>query len=115
MESMQSLLGVLTEYGPYGLLIFMWWNDMRAIRAQQTQHAKEMQTMMDRYAGDMSEMRQMYQNNVELVKTSNKLAEDLKDVVMINTQAFQRLDDAVEGNRFCPMVRLEKQAHGAQT
>ena len=32
MESMQSLLGVLTEYGPYGLLIFMWWNDMRAIR-----------------------------------------------------------------------------------
>jgi len=50
----------------------------------------------------------MYENNVVLVENYEKLAKDLHDVVIMNTQIVQRLADEIKTNQFCPMVRLEK-------
>ena len=60
------------------------------------------------------EMKTMYENNVQLVETNEKLAGDLKEVVIMNTQAITRLDEGIRGNQFCPMIRLEKKAQGVQ-
>jgi hypothetical protein len=56
----------------------------------------------------------MYQANVRLVEKFVELSGDLKDVVIMNTQAWQRTCDAVEKNQFCPQIRLEKHAKGVQ-
>ena len=56
----------------------------------------------------------MYKDNVSLVEELEEIANDLKDVVIMNTQAMTRLGDNIEKNQFCPMVRLEKQAKGVQ-
>ncbi len=50
----------------------------------------------------------MYENNVMLVENYEKLATDLHDVVIMNTQIMQRLADDIKTNQYCPMVRLEK-------
>jgi len=50
----------------------------------------------------------MYENNVMLVENYEKLATDLHDVVIMNTQIMQRLADEIKTNQYCPMVRLEK-------
>lgn len=50
---------------------------------------------------------EMYKSNASLCKDYEKLATDLKDVVMINTQTFSELAEAIKHNQFCPIVRKE--------
>lgn len=56
----------------------------------------------------------MYESNVELVQTTQGLAKDLKDVVILNTSEWQGTRTDVKNNQFCPMVRLKKEAKGVQ-
>lgn len=101
MPDLDTLLDVLQKFGPFGIVLVMWWFDMRAIRK-----------VLDCYKTDMAEIRRMYESNVKLVQAYEGMAKDLKDVIIMNTQAFTRLDDDIEQNQFCPMVRLKKQAEG---
>jgi len=64
------------------------------------------------YSKRHQEVVQMYENNVRLVEKYQEIAGDLKDVIVMNTQAFTRLEDAIEKNQFCPAVRLKKDATG---
>lgn len=54
----------------------------------------------------------MYEDNVTLVKDYSKLATDLHDVVIMNTQAMTQLIGSIRTNQYCPAVRLEKKAKG---
>lgn len=54
----------------------------------------------------------MYEENVSLVKDYSKLATDLHDVVIMNTQAMTRLIESIKTNQYCPAVRLKKEAKG---
>jgi len=54
----------------------------------------------------------MYENNVKLVEDYSKLATDLHDVVIMNTQAMTRLVDSIKTNQYCPSIRLQKLAKG---
>lgn len=54
----------------------------------------------------------MYEDNVSLVKDYSKLAIDLHDVVIMNTQAITKLVENIRTNQYCPAVRLEKEAKG---
>jgi hypothetical protein len=48
-------------------------------------------------------MRQMYENNVMLVKNYQILCGDLKDIVILNSKGFQALDDSIK--RKCSALR----------
>lgn len=56
----------------------------------------------------------MYENNVVLVETNQSLAKDLKDLIIMNTEAMTHLNDAVHQNMFCPAIRVDKRTeqHG---
>ena len=56
----------------------------------------------------------MYEDNVILVEDYSKLATDLHDVVIMNTQAMTRLLESIRTNQYCPAIRLEKKANGVQ-
>lgn len=101
--SIHAVLKVAAEFGLVGVVLVMWWMDSNRIRK-----------ILDQYKDDMSEMRQMYKNNTSLVKGYEGVANDLKEVVIMNTQAWQKTVDAIDSNQFCPMVRLEKKAQGVQ-
>lgn len=66
-------------------------------------------------------VKQMYEKNVELVRDSHGLSDDLKDIVIMNTQESQKTRSEVEkarddikNNRFCPVMRVEnKKTAGA--
>jgi len=51
----------------------------------------------------------MYESNVKLVERQDEIASDLREVVIMNTQAMTRALDAIDANQFCPMVRVENQ------
>lgn len=124
--TLENLQTFATTAGPFGLLLFMWWHDMRAMRkliadaqtaesehvAQTVEtahrHKDEMKNVLLQHKAWMDEVRQMYEKNVRLVEDYQRLATDLRDVVLMNTSTAQRLIDAIEKNQFCPVLRVEK-------
>lgn len=119
--SISLIFDVLRNFGPIGLIAFMWWVDIRNMRKILDENRRYNDEVLTAYRKDMAEIRGMYENNahlveryVELARDYKSLTKDLKDAYILNTQAFQRLSDDIEGNLFCPYVRLEKKAHGVQ-
>lgn len=94
---------VIRTLGLPGIIFIVWYFSQRA--HEQT---------LARYESDMREMRNMYERNAELVRQYKSLAEELKDIIVLNTQSITVLTEAVKQNQFCPMVRLEKRAKGVQ-
>jgi len=56
----------------------------------------------------------MYEKNVSLVEKYEKVASDLKDVIILHTQTTTTLIGDIRTNQYCPAVRLEKKALGKQ-
>jgi hypothetical protein len=50
-------------------------------------------------------VRHMYEKNVQLVKSFESIADNLQDLVIMNTQAMDGVSSAMRNNLFCPLVR----------
>lgn len=100
-SSVHTIIKIVAQFGVLGIVIVMWWMDSKSIR-----------TILNQYKSDMIEMRQMYKNNVHLVESNELLSGDLKEIIILNTQAMTTLAGKIDSNQFCPQVRLEKKAQG---
>ena len=58
------------------------------------------------------EVVRMYEHNVLLVKSSEKTAEGLQNVIYLSTQAITRMMEKADNNHFCPVIRERRNAHG---
>lgn len=103
-----AMFSVLGTFGVPGLIIVLWWLDMKAMRKARDDHKVEFQRILDSYKADMSEIRRMYEDNVSLVKDYHSVASDLKDIVILNTRAMTEMTEAIRMNEFCPMQRTKK-------
>ncbi len=83
--SLVDIISNFSSFGITGVLAVLCWSSI-----------KDNQKTLAVYRQDMMEWRRMYENNVELVKRYSTLAEDLKEVVIMNTQAFTQLDSTVK-------------------
>jgi len=130
------LIDLVKAFGITGMVFIIWYfsdkTNQRTLQAYrddmtkvQTDNHKEvtdaiasgreeMLKVLKQYQADMADQRRMYENNVELVRQVISLANDQKDLIIMNTRGFTQLIDDVRGNQFCPMVRLEKKAKGEQ-
>jgi len=106
--SFHNIIKVLTEFGLVGVVLLMWWYDNRLMRRLHEEHKEEITLILKRYQQDMAEQRQMYRDNVELVRNYDSINRDLKDIVVMNTQAMTKICHAVEKNQFCPVVRRKQ-------
>jgi hypothetical protein len=100
--SLDVLVKIATSLGLPGVIVIIWYFDR-----------KDQDKTLKQYPEDMVEQRQMYKDNVELVKTCLATQKDLKDVVVLNTQQWCSTRELIESNQFCPMVRLKKEIRGA--
>lgn len=116
MESLSiiKLLEFGSQFGLLGLILILWWLDERSRSRMFHQNRKDIQKTLDAYQNDMRDIRRMYESNVKLVEGYEDLAQDLKDIVILNTRAMTQLSDDVRNNQYCPQVRLDKRAKGAQ-
>lgn len=92
-----SILKILGDFGVVGLVIFLWWMDNRRIWL-----------VLDQYKSDMIEQREMYKSNVKLVQTTQEIAEELKEIIVLNIQQMTEMNGAIKQNQFCPMARVNK-------
>ena len=49
----------------------------------------------------------MYENNITLVENYEKVAKGLQDIIVLSTQTMTRVDDKIENNLFCPLMRKD--------
>jgi hypothetical protein len=113
--SLPHIVELVKAFGLPGLIMIIWWIDRRTIdnilSMYRDANAKKDCDIERR----MDEMRTMYENNVELVRVTQKLAIDHKDVLLLVSQTMQRVCDDIRSNQFCPNVRLHKDAKGVQS
>lgn len=110
--SFGQLAVLVSKYGPFGLLVVIWYFDIKTMRKQNDQYRKDTAKILADHKEYMDELRGMYKSNVKLVESHEALATDLKDVVIMNTTAMTRLGDDINRNQYCPMVRVEKKNIG---
>lgn len=94
-----STLKLLGNFGVLGLVIFLWWYDNRQTRKIIACHKKDLTKILDRYEEDMSEMREMYKNNVALVKDYKSIAGDLKEIVVLNIREITEMKSTLDVRR----------------
>lgn len=49
----------------------------------------------------------MYEENVKLVVSYEKVAEGLQDIIVLSTQTMTQVKDRIDANLFCPMMRKD--------
>lgn len=54
-------------------------------------------------------VREMYENNVDLVKSFEKVNMSLLDCVLVNTNKWTEVSEKIDMNQFCPLARIRKQ------
>lgn len=75
------------------------------LRVLQESHRAEMGIILNDLGKKHAEVVQFYKDNVELVKITQRLAHDMRDIVTNNTRAMEHLASAVNNNFYCPAVR----------
>lgn len=121
-QTLSSALKILEVLGPEGLfalvlapgtlfslvvLILYYVGERRSTRALEAYRA-DMADALKQYAAHQAETRQMYENNAELVRNWNRIADALQTVVVTNTEAMTRVVGAVDSNKFCPLLHKDQ-------
>lgn len=75
------------------------------LQKMQNQHQSDMQNFMRDMNNKHTEVAQFYKDNVELVKTTQRLATDMRDIITNNTRALEHLASVAQANFFCPVAR----------
>ncbi len=112
--SLATILQVGSTFGTPGVVLLLWWWSDKERERTLDQYRDHMETMFKRYELDIQATKQMYIDNVVLVKAYEKIANGLQDLIVLNTQTITKVCDKIEGNQYCPMVRLKKEAKGVQ-
>lgn len=112
--SFKQVVDLVSGFGIPGIMLIIWYYSEKSHEKTIRHYRDDMHKILQQYHEEMIEQRRMYDNNVELVKECLDNSRDLKDVVLLNTQAWQKASDDINRNQFCPQVRLRKEAEGRQ-
>lgn len=100
-----QIITEILSLGPMGVILIMFYFNIVQNREDRKESKSNLDKLMQQYQKDMAEVREFYENNVELVKDYQKLSSELANIIHLNTQVQTRLVDRVETNAFCPAVR----------
>lgn len=92
---------IVQTVGPMGVLVFVWWQGYR----ENQRWRERIETEMHRWQQRHQEVVRMYENNVELLKTTQRIAQNSEELIVHNVQVMQKVYDLAKNNMFCPKVR----------
>jgi len=114
MDWVDIFLKVAPWGGPGVVIIALWVLSDKAAQRALLAYREDTLRQTSEHAKALSEMREMYKNNVELVKSYQSVAAGLQDLIVLNTRTITSLCEEIKGNQYCPQVRLRKEAIGRQ-
>ena len=108
--SLIFMIDILKIFGVPGLLIVFWYFDRREVQKLMDQNKNDIQTILGQYQKDMQEQRRMYENNAELVRITQSISQDLKEIVILNTQKWAEANKEIQQNQYRLNLLLGKTA-----
>lgn len=99
---------IATPFGVVFLVMVFWFVNERRHAQMLHLYREDMRSILSSYGKDISRLTTFYENNVELVRAWEKVANGFHDTVVLNTQTMQRMIDVCITNQFCPNARLPK-------
>lgn len=110
--TMSQIITVVSMLGPTGLILIFWYTGqlssaryLKELGKQHQDHKDLVAEILKDYKRDVDQVRVFYERNVELVERYEKLADDLSDIIHLNTQVQTQLVESIRNNMYCPMVR----------
>lgn len=103
LQQIFSLGAALQVGGPILAVLVLWYFGDKSRERDLRSYREDTKMILAAYQSDMVAMRQMYDNNVLLVKNYQSLCGDLKDIVILNSKGFQQLADDIK--RKCAALR----------
>lgn len=107
-----KVITIVSNFGIAGIVFVIWYFDQKASAKQREEYQKSQDKILTQYRKDMTEQRRMYESNAELVKRYADTADDLKEVIIMNTTAMTKVCEKIDTNQFCPMVKTNSQEGG---
>ena len=91
METLDIILKFAPVWGPSSIVVFLWYMSDRSNQKALSAYREDTLAQSKEHEKALAEVRQMYLNNVELVKGYHKIAEGLQSLIVVNTQAMTQL------------------------
>jgi hypothetical protein len=91
-----EIIKMILDLGPIGVVLILGYFAKQQLDKTTSQYQTQISLILSQYREDMLEQRKMYENNVELVKQYRLLADDLKDIIIMNTTAMTKLVEKIE-------------------
>ncbi|MBV5328870.1 MAG: hypothetical protein JZU65_14780 [Chlorobium sp.] len=128
--SLTVIMSVVSMLGLPGLVLIFWYVDQRRYdrdrkeqierdSKRELQHLAESAVIKEQHAASMAlfdkrfeAVVRMYEDNVLLVKGYERLAGELTNVILLNTQIMTKLAERIDNNLFCPIVKKGGVHHG---
>lgn len=122
MEQLLSLpvaVTLINVLGLPGVIFVIWFFDYnnqqkeRHLRSAELAERNEaIAKILAQYREDVSEIRRLYENNVELVRNYDRSFERLERIyaevtslVALNARSMSEMTEAMKSNQFCPVMR----------
>lgn len=113
--SLPMASAIFQVLGLPGLIFIVWHFDNKRLdkqremyeaqqQAQREQNSRDLVAVLTQYREDVSAIRRLYENNIELVKGYEKLSRELVDTVRLNTQAQTMLVDWLKHRTPCHQI-----------
>lgn len=107
-----KLLELVSQFGLAAVVLVIWYKSDRSRERMLNAYRDDTKRLLKEHEDHVEEIERMYKNNVHLAEGFLALSKDQKDVILMNTQAWSKALAAINGNEFCPQVRLRKDAPG---
>lgn len=119
--SLSFVATVVYAMGLPGAVLIMWYVDNRRyermdkkrdeeINRMEKKRDEEVNRILTAYHEDVRTVTRFYEDNVLLVKSYQKLADDLANIITLNTQVQTQLVEQIKHNMFCPVIREKGRA-----
>lgn len=104
----QILTALISALGTTPILVFLalvivapWAVTVWITRTQD----RRMATVFERQDKRFEDVVQMYERNVDLVKSHERINENLQNLIILTTSTLQTLVEHIKNNLYCPLVR----------
>lgn len=98
--------------GPWAIMVFVSRSQDKRIEAMKdlfqsagAEHSRRFDEVVASQEKRFAAVTRMYENNIELVRGFERMAQEYRETVVLNTATMQEVRDISMSNLFCPMVR----------
>jgi hypothetical protein len=96
VETLDLIVKFVPVMGPAGIVLLLWYLSDKSNQRTLAAYREDTLVQQRNHEKALAEVKQMYLDNVELVKDYHAIADGLQSLIVLNTQTITRLCYQIE-------------------